>query len=169
MTSEPIVTESAEETLSIGRALALRFHAPMLVLLKGDLGAGKTTLTKGIISGLGAAKEEEVTSPTFTLIHVFEKKAEISADTKSAPQKSLKIYHVDLYRIESENELATLALEDVLGEFEPGIVIVEWSERLTIRSEWPVVRIEMEHLGNDKRGIRVTGLAEASSKPAGKT
>jgi tRNA A37 threonylcarbamoyladenosine biosynthesis protein TsaE len=65
--------------------------------------------------------------------------------------------------------LATLALEDVLGEFEPGIVIVEWSERLTIRSEWPVVRIEMEHLGNDKRGIRVTGLAEASSKPAGKT
>ena len=58
---------------------------------------------------------------------------------------------MDLYRIESENELATLALEDVLGEIEPGIVIVEWSERLTIRSEWPVVRIEMEHLGNDVR------------------
>ncbi len=160
MNTEPIVTESAEETLSIGRALALRLHAPMLVLLKGDLGAGKTTLTKGIISGLGAAKEEDITSPTFTLIHVFERKAGAAEAAGATPQESLKIYHVDLYRIEGTHELETLALDDILGEIEPGIVIVEWSERLTIRSEWPVVRIEMDHLGEDKRAIRVAGLSE---------
>lgn len=162
MSIEPIVTESAEESVSIGRALALRLHAPVLVLLKGDLGAGKTTLTKGIISGLGAAKEEDVTSPTFTLIHVFEKKSENQQGTAAAP-KSLKVYHVDLYRVEGQHELETLALEDVLGEIEPGIVIVEWSERLTFRSEWPVVRIELDHLGGDRRAIRVTGLAESAS------
>jgi tRNA threonylcarbamoyladenosine biosynthesis protein TsaE len=172
MMNEPIVTESAEETLSIGRALALRLHAPMLVLLKGDLGAGKTTLTKGIISGLGAAEEEEVTSPTFTLIHVFEKKSDRADGSRAGEEKSgrsekpLKIYHVDLYRIEGTHDLETLALDDILGEIEPGIVIVEWSERLTFRSEWPVVRIEMDHLGEDKRGIRVTGLAEFGSIPA---
>jgi tRNA threonylcarbamoyladenosine biosynthesis protein TsaE len=161
--TEPIVTESAEETLSIGRALASRLQAPTLVLLKGDLGAGKTTLTKGIVSGLGAAKEEDVTSPTFTLIHVFERKADAADANAVAPQKSLKIYHVDLYRIEGEQELQTLALEDILGEVEPGIVIVEWSERLSIRSDWPVVRIVMEHLGGDKRSILVTGITQAPS------
>src|ERR1039458_7247404 len=71
MPPEEIVTNSAEETMKFGRALAVRLQAPILVLLKGDLGAGKTTLTKGIISGLGAAREEDVTSPTFNLVHVF--------------------------------------------------------------------------------------------------
>jgi tRNA threonylcarbamoyladenosine biosynthesis protein TsaE len=148
---EPIVTESAEETIAIGRALAARLAAPVLVLLKGDLGAGKTTLVKGIISGLGAAQEEEVTSPTFTLVHVFQPAESSSPDRKASP----KVYHVDLYRVEGQHELESLALEDVLGSFEPGIVIVEWSERLTIRSDWPLVRVELEHLGGDKRSILI--------------
>ena len=66
-----LITSSAEETIAAGREIALKLHAPALVLLKGDLGAGKTTLTKGIISGLGAAREEDVTSPTFNLVHEF--------------------------------------------------------------------------------------------------
>jgi len=146
MQSEEITTSSAEETTEFGRALAARLTAPALVLLKGDLGAGKTTLTKGIISGLGAAEEEEVTSPTFTLIHVFQRPG----------AQPLKVYHADLYRIDGAQGLESLGLDDVLSE--PCILIVEWSERLTLRSDWPIVRIELEHLGGDSRSIRVTGL-----------
>ena len=69
--AEAIVTHSAEETTAWGREFAARLQAPVLVLLSGDLGSGKTTLTKGIVSGLGAAREEDVTSPTFTLLHSY--------------------------------------------------------------------------------------------------
>jgi tRNA threonylcarbamoyladenosine biosynthesis protein TsaE len=161
---EEIVTTSAEETTAAGRALAARLAAPTLVLLKGDLGTGKTTLAKGIISGLGAASEEEVTSPTFTLVHVFERNgnrktaSERLAGADPSVAAAAKVYHVDLYRIENSHDLESLALEDVLGETEPGIVIVEWSERLSFRSNWPVVRIELDHLGGDQRRIRITGL-----------
>lgn len=157
MNAEPIVSESAEETVAIGRALAGRLSAPVLVLLKGDLGAGKTTLVKGIVSGLGAAQEEDVTSPTFTLVHVFDLPQQASSEPTSPLEHKVspKVYHVDLYRVEGQHELETLALEDVLGSLEPGIVIVEWSERLTIRSDWPLVRVELDHLGGDKRSIRI--------------
>jgi tRNA threonylcarbamoyladenosine biosynthesis protein TsaE len=146
MQAEEIVTNSAEESTEFGRRIAARLSVPALVLLKGDLGAGKTTLTKGIIAGLGAAEEEEVTSPTFTLIHVFHRPG----------AQPIKVYHADLYRIEGAQGLDSLGLDDILSE--PCILIVEWSERLTLRSDWPVVRIELEHLGGDRRSIRITGL-----------
>jgi tRNA threonylcarbamoyladenosine biosynthesis protein TsaE len=146
MQSEDIVTNSAEETTEFGRRVAARLTVPALVLLKGDLGAGKTTLTKGIIAGLGAAEEEEVTSPTFTLIHVFQRPG----------AQPIKVYHADLYRIEGAQGLDSLGLEDILSE--PCILIVEWSERLTLSSDWPIVRIELEHVGGDRRSIRVAGL-----------
>jgi tRNA threonylcarbamoyladenosine biosynthesis protein TsaE len=154
MQFEEIRTNSAEETTEFGRSVAARLAVPALVLLKGDLGAGKTTLTKGIIAGLGAAEEEEVTSPTFTLIHVFLRPG----------VQPLKVYHADLYRIEGAQGLESLGLDDVLSE--PCILIVEWSERLTLRSDWPIVRIELEHLGGDRRSIRVSGLDAPA--PAGK-
>src|SRR5579863_3066705 len=91
---QKFVSYSSEETIAKGREIASRLQAPVLVLLTGDLGSGKTTLTKGIISGLGAAKEEEVTSPTFTLVHVF--------------QNDCKVYHVDLYRVENFHDLESL-------------------------------------------------------------
>jgi tRNA threonylcarbamoyladenosine biosynthesis protein TsaE len=143
MSSEENLTNSAEETTEFGRALAARLTAPVLVLLKGDLGAGKTTLTKGIIGGLGAAREEDVTSPTFNLVHVF----------KTQGAMPVKVYHVDLYRLEGVHDLESIALEDVLAE--PSIAIIEWSERLTLRCAWPVVRIELDHAGSDTRCIRV--------------
>jgi tRNA threonylcarbamoyladenosine biosynthesis protein TsaE len=151
MQSEQIRTSSAEETTQFGRQLAARLSVPALVLLKGDLGAGKTTLTKGIVAGLGAAKEEEVTSPTFTLIHVFQREG----------AQPIKVHHVDLYRIEGAQGLDSLGLDDILSE--PCILIVEWSERLTLRTDWPVVRIEIDHLGGDRRGIRVSGLDTLSA------
>jgi len=100
--SEGIVTHSAEETIAWGREFASRVKAPLMILLSGDLGSGKTTLTKGIVSGLGAAAEEDVTSPTFTLLHVY--------GPENAEQK---VFHGDLYRIEKFHDFETLGMEDI--------------------------------------------------------
>ena len=136
---EIVVTNSAEETTQWGREFAGRLHPPVLVLLSGDLGSGKTTLTKGIVAGLGAATEDEVTSPTFTLVHVY--------------GKEQKVVHADLYRIESFHDFETLGLEDVFAK--PGIVILEWSERFPLQSPWPRIDIRLEHAGGDARRITV--------------
>jgi tRNA threonylcarbamoyladenosine biosynthesis protein TsaE len=140
MSSTEVVSSSPEETMEIGRQLADRLRPPVLVLLSGDLGSGKTTITKGIISGLGVAREEEVTSPTFTLVHVF--------------RNHLKVYHVDLYRVEGLHDLESLALEDAFAE--PAVVIIEWPERFTLRSDWPQVMIHLEHIEADTRRITIT-------------
>jgi len=140
MPSTELVSSSAEETMEIGRRLAKRLRAPVLVLLSGDLGSGKTTISKGIISGLGVAQEEEVTSPTFTLVHVF--------------RKQVTVYHVDLYRVEGFHDLESLGLEDAFAE--PAIVIIEWAERFTMRTDWPRVAIDLEHADEDKRRIRIS-------------
>jgi tRNA threonylcarbamoyladenosine biosynthesis protein TsaE len=137
--AEEIVTRSSEETTAWGREFAKKLKAPVLVLLTGDLGSGKTTLTKGIVAGLGAASEDEVTSPTFTLVHVYGNAA--------------KVYHADLYRIESFHDFETLGLEDVFAK--PAVVILEWSERFPLQSPWPQVRIRLEHGGGDARRISV--------------
>lgn len=139
-------TQSAEDTIAQGRALAVRLRPPVLVLLSGELGAGKTTLAKGIISGLGAAREEDVTSPTFTLVHVFRNAT-----------SGLKVFHIDLYRIGDLHDLETLGLEDVLAE--PAVVLVEWPDRLRLRSDWPVLHVRLDHdpapTGDDQRRIQV--------------
>ena len=140
MSNRQIVTYSSEETIQRGRELGSQLVAPILILLSGDLGAGKTTLTKGIVSGLGAAEEEEVTSPTFTLVHKYGREP--------------RVYHVDLYRIDGSRDLDTLGLEDLFAE--PAIVIVEWAEKLTLRTDWPVIRIQLEHGGDDTRKISTT-------------
>lgn len=137
--SEVIITRSAEETTRWGREFAAGLKPPVLVLLSGELGSGKTTLTKGIVSGLGAASEEDVTSPTFTLVHVYGRGA--------------KVYHADLYRIESLPDFESLGLEDMFAS--PAVVIVEWSERFPLRTAWPQVRIRLEHQGGDARRVTV--------------
>lgn len=141
---EEIITRSAEETTQWGREFAKRLRAPVLVLLTGDLGTGKTTLTKGLVSGLGAANENDVTSPTFTLVHVYGKEA--------------KVYHADLYRIESFHDFETLGLEDLFAS--PAVVILEWSEKFPLPSPWPQVRLRLEHLGGDERRITVLALPD---------
>jgi tRNA threonylcarbamoyladenosine biosynthesis protein TsaE len=159
MAAEQIITGSADETIEVGRKIAVRLETPSLVLLRGELGAGKTTLAKGLIAGLGAAREEDVTSPTFTLVHVFGGAGAAENGARA------KVYHADLYRIEGEHDLASIGLEDALAETQPCVVIVEWSERLTLRSEWPTVRIELEHAGGDLRRIHVQGLPTPCSAP----
>ena len=149
MPSREIVTNSSEETILRGREIGSRLKAPALVLLSGDLGAGKTTLTKGIASGLGAADEDDVTSPTFTLVHKY---------SRGAP-----VYHVDLYRIADFHDLETLGLEDVFSE--KAVVIVEWPDKLTLRTDWPVVRIRLEHVAEDTRRIVIEDPSRALTNP----
>ena len=137
---EQITTRSSEETILWGREFAKRrLKAPVLVLLTGDLGTGKTTLTKGLVSGLGAASENDVTSPTFTLVHVYGQQA--------------RVYHADLYRIENFHDFETLGMEDVFAT--PSVLILEWSEKFPLESPWPLVRVRLEHLGGDSRRITV--------------
>ncbi|MGB6484959.1 MAG: tRNA (adenosine(37)-N6)-threonylcarbamoyltransferase complex ATPase subunit type 1 TsaE [Candidatus Acidiferrales bacterium] len=141
MDASAMLSRSAEETIARGKELASKMRAPLLVLLSGELGAGKTTLAKGIISGLGAAREEDITSPTFTLVHTF-----------SGP---VKVYHVDLYRVSEVQEFDSLGLEDLFAE--PAIVLIEWPERMRLRTDWPVLRIDLEHVAEEERRITVRG------------
>jgi tRNA threonylcarbamoyladenosine biosynthesis protein TsaE len=134
-----IVTHSPEETQALGRRLAADLRPPCWIILQGELGSGKTTLTKGIVSGLGAAQPEEVTSPSFTLVH------EYGSDNK--------VYHVDLYRIEDARELVTLGLEDLLAQ--QATAIVEWGERLGNDIPAPHLVAELEYLSDEERRIRV--------------
>jgi tRNA threonylcarbamoyladenosine biosynthesis protein TsaE len=154
------ITNSAEETIARGRELAAAMTPPLLVLLSGELGAGKTTLAKGIISGLGAAREENVTSPTFTLVHVFQGAAHGAARSQPASPDvsptSPKVYHADLYRIENFRDLESLGLEDALSE--SAILIVEWSEKFRLANDWPRLEIALEHLGAETRRITVRAV-----------
>ena len=139
MTRE-FTTTSPQETIALGKELAASLAPPKLVLLRGDLGAGKTTLVKGIAEGFEAASQNDVTSPTFTLVHVSGKQA--------------KVYHADLYRIESFHDFETLGLEDMFAV--PAVAILEWSEKFPLPSPWPMVRVRLEHLGGDSRRISVS-------------
>jgi len=134
------LTRSAEETIRQGRELGSQLKPPMLILLSGALGAGKTTLTKGIVAGLGAAREEDVTSPTFTLVHAY--------------RNGVRVYHIDLYRITDFRDFETLGIEDLFAE--PAVVIVEWSEKMGLQTGWPVMRIELAHVDEETRRICVS-------------
>lgn len=133
-------TRSADETIARGREIGASLKTPLLILLQGELGAGKTTLTKGIASGFGAAAEEEITSPTFTLIHRYN-------------GAKVPVYHIDLYRIEGARDLDTLGLDDVFAE--DAIVIIEWPDRMPPRHDWPILRIVLSHAGEDARHIEI--------------
>ena len=135
-----VITHSAEETVAVGRILADVLTPPKLVLLRGDLGAGKTTLVKGIAAAFDAAAEEDVTSPTFTLVHEYR-----------GPEANL--YHIDLYRIDTPRELDTLALEDLRSE--NSVLLIEWGEKFNWISAERDVEIWLERRGETERVIRV--------------
>ena len=138
---QDITTHSAEETIAFGRTLAGLLVPPQLVLLRGDLGAGKTTLVKGIAGAFEAAAEEDVTSPTFTLIHEYR-----------GPKATL--YHIDLYRIDTPRELETLALDDLRSE--NAILLIEWGEKFPWLSTERDLEISFERNGETDRTIRVS-------------
>jgi tRNA threonylcarbamoyladenosine biosynthesis protein TsaE len=131
----------AEETIALGRELAKMLAPPKLVLLRGDLGAGKTTLVKGIALGFDAAAEEDVTSPTFTLIHQYRGPA-------------VTLYHIDLYRVDTQSELETLGLDDLTGE--NNILLIEWGGKFARLERECDVDIGLERMGENTRRIRFT-------------
>lgn len=137
-------THSAEETTELGRALATELKPGSVVLLRGELGAGKTTLIKGIAEGFDAAEAEGVTSPTFTLIHEYR-----------GPKVTL--YHIDLYRIDTQRELDTLALDDLMDA--NNILLIEWGEKFERFARERDVEIAIEHAGGDERLISLASRA----------
>ena len=137
MTRE-FITDSDQGTLDLGRDIAVRIASPLVVLLTGNLGTGKTTLAKGIISGVGAASPAEVTSPTFTLVHQYGSKP--------------KVYHVDLYRVDPGRDMETLGLEDLWNQ--NAVVLIEWGEKLG-PFPGPHWKVHLEDLGGDRRKITV--------------
>ncbi len=136
-----ITTHSAEETIAFGRTLAELLTPPKFVLLRGDLGAGKTTLVKGIAAAFEAAAEEDVTSPTFTLVHEYR-----------GPRANL--YHIDLYRVDTPRELETLALDDLRSD--NSILLIEWGEKFPqLKKEWDL-EIALEREDESVRRIRIS-------------
>ena len=138
-----VLTHSADETIALGRSLASALAPPKMVLLRGDLGAGKTTLVKGIARAFDAADEEDVTSPTFTLIHEYR-----------GPR--FNVYHVDLYRIDTPRQLETLGLDDLMTE--NSVLLLEWGEKFQCFVDERDVEIQIESLGENERRIRIFGV-----------
>jgi tRNA threonylcarbamoyladenosine biosynthesis protein TsaE len=138
MSARVFHTASEEETIALGERIARELPRKAVVLLMGNLGAGKTTLTKGIAQGLGAVAADEVSSPTFTLIHEYGE----------------RVYHVDLYRLDIAAEVATLGLDEIFDR--DAVVLVEWGERF--RDLMPARRIEirLEPEGEDGRRIEIS-------------
>lgn len=138
--SSPTFTHSAEETIAYGRALAGELRPPLVVLLRGDLGAGKTTLVKGIAEGFLAASRDQVASPTFALVHEYR-----------SPRAVL--YHIDLYRIDTERELETLGLDDLLAP--NSILLIEWGEKFSRFERERDIEITLERVGDTGRRIQL--------------
>jgi len=130
-------THSEEETIELGRTIAARLPRRAVVLLIGNLGAGKTTLAKGIVQGLGAAEPENVSSPTFTLIHEY----------------GGRVYHIDLYRLEHAEEIATLGLDEIFER--DAVVLIEWGERFPELMPERRIEIRLRALEDGRREIEV--------------
>jgi len=134
-------TRSVAGTLAIAQTIAEILSAPRLIVLRGDLGAGKTTLVKGWVAALKAGTEEDVTSPTFTLVHEY-----------VGPKG--KVYHLDLYRLETERELATLGLEEMAAETD-AVVLIEWGEKFASVMERADAEVAISPLEGDERAFWV--------------
>jgi tRNA threonylcarbamoyladenosine biosynthesis protein TsaE len=130
-----------EGTLELGERIAEMLQPPMVVILRGEVGAGKTTLVKGIAAALGAAAEDEVTSPTFTIVHEY-------------VGTSVRLFHLDLYRLETEEQVAVLGLDEMAG-YPDSLVLVEWGERFESIVKRAGAEIYMEHGEGDERGLIV--------------
>lgn len=139
---------SLEETLAFGEKLGTVLQAGDVVALVGALGAGKTTLVKGIAKGMGISQEYSVTSPTFVFAHIYHGK--------------LPLYHLDLYRVEHKNELPSIGIEDMLGG--PGVAVVEWFDRFP--QIWPEdhLRVEMKLKDENSREVFLSHAGSRSKQ-----
>jgi len=131
-------TRSEEETIELGRRIAATLPSRAVVLLIGNLGAGKTTLAKGIVAGLGVAPPEEVSSPTFTLIHEY---------------GGGRVYHVDLYRLDRPEDVATIGLDEILDR--DAVVLIEWGERFPRLMPENRIEVRLDTISNEYRQVSI--------------
>ena len=146
MSVRRFMSNSSRETIAIGAEIAALLHTPTLLFLRGDLGAGKTTLVKGIVQALDAAEPDEVTSPTFTLVHEYDGHRRVDGK-----MRDVKLYHIDLYRIEDERQLETIGFDEISQE--DAILLVEWGEKFPAVVKRSAGEILIEHAGGDSRNI----------------
>ena len=139
MTRE-FTTTSPQETIALGKELAASLAPPKLVWLRCDLGAGKTTLVKGIAEGFEAASQNDVTSPTFTLIHEYR-------------GPSATLYHIDLSRVDTPRELETLGLDDLMDE--RSVLLIEWGDKFERFESERDVEISLDRVSENERLIKL--------------
>jgi tRNA threonylcarbamoyladenosine biosynthesis protein TsaE len=136
-------SRSEEDTLAFGRRLGPLLPTKAVVLLIGDLGTGKTTLVKGIVEGRGAAGADEVSSPTFTLIHEY--------------GDPVSVYHADLYRLDTAQQARGLGLEDIYDM--PALLLIEWGDRFPELIPEKHIAIRLCQAGENVRRMQVSGLS----------
>lgn len=141
-------TDTEEETIALGEKLATELPPAAVVLLIGQLGAGKTTLAKGIVKGLGASQPDDVSSPTFTLIHEY----------------GPNVYHIDLYRLDTAAQVATLGLDEIFDR--RAVVLIEWGERFPELMPLHRIEIRLRATEENSREIEVRSTMEAALPPA---
>lgn len=137
-------TRSEDDTIALGRVLAESWPPPGVMLLIGGLGAGKTTLAKGIVHALGAAAPEDVSSPTFPLIHEY--------------GDPVLVYHIDLYRLDTLDEARSIGIEEILAQ--PALILLEWAERFPEILPVPRREVRLKESGKEERCITVTDILE---------
>jgi tRNA threonylcarbamoyladenosine biosynthesis protein TsaE len=149
LVNREIITRSADETFEVGRSIGERLSGGAVILLSGDLGAGKTVFAKGLAAGLGIVPSE-VTSPSFTLINEYE------IDPAKRPGPLSRLYHVDLYRLDSAS-CSGLGLDEMFAD-PRAVVAIEWAERLP---ELPdgAISVQIEAVSDDERRIRIASPA----------
>ena len=147
MKSRTYHTKSEDETVALGEKLATELPPKAVVLLIGQLGAGKTTLAKGIVKGLGAARPDDVSSPTFTLIHEY----------------SANVYHIDLYRLDTAAQVATLGLEEIFDR--RAVVLIEWGERFPELMPEDRIEIRLRADGENSRQIELRSTMKSALPP----
>ncbi len=141
-----LLARSEEETFELARKLGQTLQGEEVILLIGELGAGKTLMVAGLAAGLGVNEQTYVCSPSFTLINVY--------------QGRVPLYHLDLYRLSDPEEIVDLGLEDLLGS---GIVAIEWAEKLPYEIKGvKVIKIFIEVINEDQRRITISGLEPES-------
>lgn len=136
------ITRSQKETYDLGYSIGRSLEAPGIFFLEGNLGAGKTVFAKGLICGLGQPDPDDIPSPSFTLVNEY--------------LLRFKVFHIDLYRLDTEQDLQSLDLEEILAE--PAVIIVEWSEKLGRQELEDVILVKIEDLGEDNRKIEIHRL-----------
>ena len=145
------ITRSQQETFDLSYAIGRALELPRIFFLEGNLGAGKTVFAKGLICGLGQPDPDDIPSPSFTLINEY--------------LLRFKVFHVDLYRLETVQDLQSLDLEEILAE--PAVIIVEWAQKLGNKELEDVILVKIEDLGGDNRKIEIQPLRTGRGSQSG--